>query len=442
MDSQPEATWQAAAASDPGTHLQSSQVTESSCTQLVPAAHPAQDPLHHAPCILDALRLRHIVRSNIQQGAVRQTEVQHSAGMASLPRGQHAAIDETDEGLALVIRDLTSAALLQSWPLPERVRHVYSHWSWDGRMLAMPCNIGAYHGAVLLADPADGRCTLLEGVILLSSWSSTGLLLVQAAYRLSDEFVGSDDSDGVPIVGRVRAVDAAGALVCEADLQCYQFSRRNVQWSPDGRVAFLHYTGRSFWLWAVAAGAMSEHDVTQELPDFCIETVAWSPDSRRLIFRGYRSEWVMVWSHQGQQLQTIGSPSQASDTQCAPAWGSLDRVVFWDRAGPLFEGQERSIRVCRVSSSGCLECLGRVCWKYAHTPLAARALSPDGSMVAVNIVSDEADQAGVLVIGFDARLQHLFLLPFAATTLQWAADGASLLASTSDGTCHALLDFA
>ena len=46
------------------------------------------------------------------------------------------------------------------------------------------------------------------------------------------------------------------------------------------------------------------------------------------------------------------------------------------------------------------------------------------------------------IISFDADWERLFLLAFPPECLQWAANGASLLASSSDGCDHALLDFA
>ena len=409
-------------------------------TPVVDAAHPAEDPLHHAFCILDSLRLQHRVRSNIRQGAVQQSSFQHPAGVASLQRNQHASLDMVGDLCFLVIRVLSSGALLHRWPLPERLLRVHEQpWSWGSQALAIPCNVEAFQAAVLLVNPADGRCTVLEGFFRLSSWSSTGLLLVQAPDRGEDYASTSDEEEPDP--QPMSAIDAAGTVVCTASL-FLPCSILVVQWSPDGRIALLHCSGPSFWLWDVLTGAVPQSMLTEEPPHFNIRTAAWSTDSRRLIFGAPYSDWVVVWSPQGQYLQATGSPSEIRSGRCPPVWGSLNRVAFLGRASPPFTGQEREILVCRVSSSGRLESFNRISIDHTHSLCSARALSPDGAMVAVDTLSEDRQQRGVAVISFDGRWQRLFLLPFSPSSLQWAANGASMLASSSDGRSHTLLDFA
>ena len=149
-----------------------------------------------------------------------------------------------------------------------------------------------------------------------------------------------------------------------------------------------------------------------------------------------------MWSPQGQHLQATGSPIEIRTGLCPPAWGSLDRVALFGRADPPWASQGREIRLWSVTSSGRLEGPSRISMDHAHSLYSARALSPDGSMVAVDTESEDRQQHGVTVVSFDGRWQRLFQLPFAPSNLQWAANGASLLASTRDGTRHTLLDFA
>ena len=342
------------------------------------AAHPAEDPLHQEFCILDALRLRQRVRSRIRQGSAQRLELQHPAGLASLRRNQLASLDESGECLA--IRDLTSGALLHRWPLPEAVQLLYGQsWTWGSQVLAMTSSIAAFQGCVLLVDPTDGRRMMLDGVHLLSDWSSTGLLLVQPPEEVNDDLGGSDDSEEEPHAEPVRAVDSTGAVVCEADVGIsFQYTPLHVLWSPDGRTALLHCSGPWFWLWDVFAGAMPQYKLAEEPPHFNISTAAWSADSGRLIFGAFNSDLVVVWSPQGQHLQATGSTSASPTGDCPPAWGSLNRVAFLGRVSPPFTGQERGILVCRVSSDARLEDFVRLRMHHTHSLCSARALSPDG----------------------------------------------------------------
>ena len=241
-----------------------------SLTPAMFAEHPAEDPLHDDFCILDSLRLRHRVRSNIRQGSASQLEIQRPAGLASLRRNQHASLDESGE--CLVIRDLTTGALLHSWPL--RVQHVHSYsWTWGSQVLAMTSSTDAFQESVLLVDCADGRCTLIDGVTLLSSWSSTGLLVVQKWGDDDDHDVNTSDDSDIDITQPLSVVDATGTAVCTVSLGG---DTPHVQWSPDGCTALLHFSAHSFWLWDVFAGAVPQFMLTVEPRHFNIRTAAWS----------------------------------------------------------------------------------------------------------------------------------------------------------------------
>ena len=269
------------------------------------------------------------------------------------------------------------------------------------------------------------------------TWSSADLLLMKHNSATEEESDGGDED-----LIDVSAFDASGTAVCTVRL-AFGASTPAMQWAPNGLAAVLYHTAHCFWLLDVSAGVVTRHQLTVDPPHFKIETVAWSPASDRIVFGAQRSGWVMVWSRQGQHPQLTSSGRLTSSSGLSdPSWGSLGRLAFVGSAGHPFPVRDKEVQLYRVGSSGRLEGCCRVPIPHPLTFLNARAVSPDGSMVAADARLEDGEQFGVVIISFDARWERLFLLPFWPWRLQWAANGASLLASTRDSTQHAMLDFA
>ena len=238
--------------------------TQPSCA----AAYPASDPLHQAPSILHALRLRHAVRTNLASGNIQQHELQLPAGLANVDRHQHAAVTQTSSGLTLRVRDLLSQTIVHTWRLPHRFNLGELHmWRWRGAALALPyCEHGTSGSrdtqvpGALLVHADTGSCASVDllfwnpypqldvGAILgrgaaktvprLNTWSSTGLLLAEHS---------------VAGALTVSAFDVSGRLVNSAPMPGVATTGT---WAPDGTVALLQeMESPTFWLWNVASGS-------------------------------------------------------------------------------------------------------------------------------------------------------------------------------------------
>ena len=410
------------------------------------AEFPVQDPVHDAPCILAALRRRHAVRGRIRDGVRQQRSFQRPGGpshLASLKHGQFASLVEVEdaERLKLCIADLESGTEVHCWLLPSRLgpymrpRHLTFQpsppgrlrplsseaWRWGGVALALPC-YETIHSSLLLVTTSTGSCVLLEGAVLLSDWSRTGLLLVA---------LGGVHSTTLGVI------DATGRIIQTAalDLEVY---RIRTQWSPDGSSVMLycHYE-RNFWLWEVSGGDVTCHHLSQFVIAASDAACTWCPDSRRVLFVAHKSAQLLVWSPHGQHLQgTSGLVGH-------PAWGRHSVVALMPQApvNPTdnsFCFDCRKVQLHTVGSDGLLAALGSVRIEPLGGSECTRTMSPDGSLVAVitqrltvtlaprTVISTH----GVAVVSLDALWQQHFLLPFSPDHLEWAADGSALLASS------------
>ena len=116
------------------------------------------------------LRLRRKVRTTLEHGSVEQHKVQLPAGIASVARRQHAAVEERSRGLVLRIRDLLTRKTLHRWLLPRREAIGELHmWRWGSQALAIPYCAHGERGSedeqvpgALIVETATGSCASVD----------------------------------------------------------------------------------------------------------------------------------------------------------------------------------------------------------------------------------------------------------------------------------------
>ena len=278
-----------------------------------------------------------------------------------------------------------------------------------------------------MVDTATGSCTVVPlspaaqaPAPVVGGWSCRGLLL--AVHR---------DAEGVATAsvinwqGEVVACSAVPGLE-PASLVC------SGSWAPDGTTAALFAPcAQHFWLWDGRVSKFVRHEFTTNcLPGKAV----WSHDAHTLYLSGTSADKVVAWSGKGMLWQDISSDK-------ALAAGSQGRVAAFpqsQRDGSKFE----TLEVFKAGCSGFLAGIGSLSlqtkWRFSSG--AHLAVSPDGAFVAAVTCSSEG--WGVAVSDWEQVLQHHKDMGFPPDRLAWAADGASLLASSWDGTKHLLLDFA
>ena len=217
-------------------------------------------------------------------------------------------------------------------------------------------------------------------------------------------------------------------------------------WSPCGIKALLHATESSrFWVWEVASGRR---------PDSCqlwcglgINSAAWSLDSTQLLMSG--AQHLVVWSLQSGResiervtgkpcMAAMGSSGRAAVLQRPPGFSSWDDPVLQD------------LHIYKAADSGVLTSVTSLSIKphlcFNHE--SRIAVSPDGAYLAVHTMpaGDECPDKdwndAVAIVDFDGCLLKHVPISWAPDSLEWAADGASLLCSTRGGNSYILLDFA
>ena len=486
---QPHSVWRAAAASDPayprqgvstvlcmhaelGYLASDRRLRQQACARQMPTLPPAcrADPVHKAPCILSALRLRQHVHHNLAHGVcVRSTKslLPHS-GCACADPGLHVRCSSWLSCREVTVRDLRSQQDVRRWPLPcVTLDKNSANWRWDGKTLALKfsaaslatdhCDLG-----VMLLDTATGLCTPVVLSTLqqdsaslydldLSSWSRTGFLLIQhrglALQANSDQDQESDidlDSDTeaalAPDDDFFSAVDAQGRTVCMTKppvpgcLACHDC------WSPDGGMAVL-CAGSKLWLWDVAGSG--QLTCSQLVSDFRPDhrAVTWSHDSSRLLLQTMFQPSPLVWSSQEQGVHHM------PDT-CCMGWGRTDiavlllhRLVVGDGVRGFLQGSS-SLTFCQVTRDGSLQPLHLPAQAITYQALvSAWATSPDGEYVCMSTSDLETEVYSIEVLHMvQAKLLWRLAVPFPSTHMAWSADGTCLIAC--GGPQVLLLDFA
>ena len=301
-----------------------------------------------------------------------------------------------------------SGEQLQRWPLPTQVQCINDNTCrWGSQVNAFQWSNEADEAGVILLNPANGACTLLDNRAFLCDWSSNGLLLVQHS---------------VPTVTAVpvSAVTADGAVAASLTLHVETPPLR-AQMAPDGCTAVLYQQlTSSFWLWDMCSGGVEEHQLTASPRHTQLSCVGWSSDSRRVMFAA--NEYMEVVSLHGQCMQVIQVPSDL----CPFVWGS--RVMFLGPASSPDIAASRHVQLYSVNSADSLAAPSRVSIDRSHILGGSAALSPDGCMVAVPTRHSPGwKKCGVTIISLAGSWQRHFQLPFWPRHLEWAADGASLL---------------
>ncbi len=108
----------------------------------------------------------------------------------------------------------------------------------------------------------------------------------------------------------------------------------NPRWSPDGkRIAFLASKDKQSGIWVVTLRERQPRFVAPvratnfHLP-YAGESIAWSPDSRRIAFISATEESISV----GAPIMTAGTPSRADDPRIVDRIRYKSRTSFSDRA--------------------------------------------------------------------------------------------------------------
>ena len=297
------------------------------------------DPLHRAPCVLDAWRQRQRIHISIAHGSYqRYRTLVASEGLVSPDCGQYARLGHADGAQCIIFQDLRSGADVHCWHLPVQTRaDIYpSCWRWSGTVLALSYVTTIFSESfqaadpyladtgVLLLDTATGVCT---PVILHSTLQPTHLYWVISSYwsstrRLAVMHYGNQGNINFSIV------DAQGAVICSTSASRDRFVQSHspeaaMLWAPDGHALVIRDGILRIWMWDVQRG--SQRTQLQPLPLGAICSVTWSgSDSRRLFFKGPQwSRRVVTWvSDQQQHLQHL--PGAGS---CCTLWGAQDHVA-------------------------------------------------------------------------------------------------------------------
>jgi eukaryotic-like serine/threonine-protein kinase len=130
----------------------------------------------------------------------------------------------------------------------------------------------------------------------------------------------------------------------------------NFRLSPDG--SFLAYRGEdgSLWILDIARGA------TTSLTDATVNNIAWSPDAKKVAFRGLENPGISITNIDGTGQQTIWKQT------AAPRSWSAEGIVFTDGAGAVYLLPERGGKPSLITAG----------------PVSDVRLSPDGKFIAVD----------------------------------------------------------
>ena len=418
--------------------LAASTSSASSHDLCTPATYPLGDPLHHAPSILEALRRRQTVRSNLASGTFVCHEVHLPGGLASADCRQHAVSKEHGEDLHLHVRDLPSGASLHRWPLP-RKRGVAGpkDWRWGRRALAMPycCSQGAPEAGVLLIDPSTGSCACVSLVppgpvqsIKLSRWSATDRLLAEVhAWEGNDEITTVHVlTDHGQLVSRIDMPVTPGPYSEPARLSLDSLAL-------NGKSAVLHPPSENscFCIWHIDSSELEQHEGEECL---WIWQVTWSFDSSRLLLLGYcdwepYNESAAIWSQAG--LQTSCMPADVQQ----PLWGRGPHVAMLglheEAKDDIEGGVQDTVHFFSVTAAGELRPVSVASLENVIVcdSTVALAMSPDGYFLAACTGSPRYGVHNLAVFSMDGQLLHETALSIPADSLQWSADSATLLVS-------------
>ena len=384
--------------------------------------------------MLDTLRLRQRVYTNIATGRAQRHEAQFPRGSASLERRWHAVVDCGADHPELHVRHLLDGTTLHRWSLPDKaIFSSSSLWRWGRHALAIPCACLPGPG-ILLVNLGTGQYTAVplpvpEGFAeqdypFPSEWSSTGLLLVELQ-SLDGATLSGLDCRGTVLTAVMPMADGVAAEVFPDSF------------GPDGVTAVLHAPGTpDLWHWNVKAGSAP---VPHELQNFDLGRYFWSPDASRLLIGEQEvseedeGDRVLIWSKDRQVIQQIPNRFRTA------AWVSNDRVAV---AVDSSEGEAGSLCLYSVDDSGMLDLMSEV----SLAPTCFRgplAVSPDERYLVVATHSRGLARLrdGVAILDVQGHLLQLAALPFGTVRVQWSSVSGSVLLSDLHGSQYVLLDY-
>ena len=384
-------------------------------------------PLHRAPCVRAALRLQHRVHSNLERGVHQRHDVSLAAGLASIDLYQYAGFTFTNN---LVISELRNGRRLHCCLLPHQGRTSrLGDASWTGSWLAVPYShyiVGQPYreASVVVVNTATGACSAVEMSAAqeheeyaphISRWSSSGCLLVRRRRRDMQQC-------------RVDVVDTRGRVIKSAAFPVHARLERDT-WAPDSTTAVLLQT-LTLWVWKPLTDSPPIHyQLSEKLNGL---SLAWSPDSSRLLLALPGSQVVVFAVHTGQQ-QVLLVP-QAEQVHYT-TWGSHDRMAI---LGVCESRGCKQVLFYQFTGGDALEMVRRHDFpqelKY-QPAVGGPHKSPDLSLVCVS-------QDQILdILTMDGHLRLRLGVNFPPGRVQWAADGSRLLVSNVVGSHHVLLNF-
>ena len=387
------------------------------------------------------------MRANLAQGTHARRELQLPEGLASVDHRQHAALEQSADGLTLHVRDLLSAETVHRWPLPALAVDI-GEARWGSRLLAAPYSDAEddhEETGLLLVDVASGTCythVLLPAdsarLPLLCGWSAADLLLVDHTSEAREDSASVFDVSG-------RLVDCA--LMPRAQGFIIEYNTGHCCWALDGHTAVLTvWLASLFYVWDVGVSQPVCHDLGRS---FRIGICAWLHDSCRLLFLGDGGE-VLIWSPNG---STVLHPG---DFEWPPLVGSKGRIALLQRPPPevgvaeawsfhLNELVFYTVQDSTLSPGPALHKELPVVYVLPHLP----AQTPDRAFAAVctghSTESTSHSGGGLDIVSLDGALQHHLPLPFPVssnTSVQWASAGDAVLVSDWISGKHVLLEYA
>ena len=389
------------------------------------------DPVHRAASVLEALRLRQQVHSNISRGLVYSHRTNTpSEGFVSATYQQHARLRQGLVG-PVVLVDLRTGAEVRRVPLPGGYKFAVSGQAccWDGKVLALTTvRWKADSTAVLLVDTSTGVCTpvTLPGereALAISSWSSTGFLLMKHKKEDGEWF---------------SVVSAQGQVVCSVASPSPRCGFHSAHaWAPDAHAAVLQ-SGSRLWLWDVFG---SEQLTLCQLADGDdVVGITWSWESSALLISIRGGSCVYIWDPQ-QGVQAAVHPVPG---YCV-AWGRQDCVALLQRPFGEEETGLLGLSIYLVTSNGLqpfqlaaeiLDC------RYTWTP-AACACAPNGALLCLATSEPQAVTYTIDILDLTRRsLLRRFAVPFPARSLAWSANSACVVVGDGMDARMFLMDFA
>ena len=386
--------------------------------------------MYRTPCILEALRGRQRVQSNIVHGLYSCHRVSLPPGLISAG-GQHAATEgQPGGGSLLVIRDVRTGEILHRWPLTASVTPGTDvrTWQWGGAVLAASC---VEAGGIFLVNVSTGASTLVTlsrkpSHVNMSRWSSAGCLLVQQR-----------EGDTTEVFS---VFDARGRLVREVASPQQGCRLGASPWAPSGDTVLLR-CGLSIWLWDVAGSGLLTHSQLLESLGY-VAWITWSFDSRRLLVEGDGSAVIWTSDTEQQAISRFWS-------HCL-AWARHDSLILNTFRVRDVDGRlQRILSFHQVTATGTLSPPAFDPGSGSDSDSDTEACDGDGKSLSTVCPDGWAFCAEVCgtsrpifnILRTDGVLLQSVELQFEPAHIRWLRDGASLAVLDTEGCCRVVLDF-